>query len=61
MQRRKDTDASPYLNDPIALMHVLCIDGGITAPLILAAAAPSAPKLEPRSARNFDPPTVETV
>jgi hypothetical protein len=31
MQRRKNTDASPYLNDPIALMHVLCIDGGITA------------------------------
>ncbi len=39
MQRRKDTDASPYINHPIALVHVLCIDGGITEPVILAAAA----------------------
>jgi guanosine-3',5'-bis(diphosphate) 3'-pyrophosphohydrolase len=39
MQRRKDSDASPYINHPIALMHVLCIDGGINEPLILAAAA----------------------
>src|ERR1700741_3989165 len=39
MQRRKDSDASPYINHPIALMHVLCIDGGITDPVILATAA----------------------
>jgi GTP diphosphokinase / guanosine-3',5'-bis(diphosphate) 3'-diphosphatase len=26
MQRRKDNDASAYINHPIALMHVLCID-----------------------------------
>jgi GTP diphosphokinase / guanosine-3',5'-bis(diphosphate) 3'-diphosphatase len=39
MQRRKDSDASPYINHPIALMHVLCIDGGIRVPRILAAAA----------------------
>ena len=39
MQRRKDSDASPYVNHPIALMHVLCIDGGIIDPVILAAAA----------------------
>jgi len=39
MQRRKDEDASPYINHPIALMHVLCIDGGVTDPTILAAAA----------------------
>jgi GTP diphosphokinase / guanosine-3',5'-bis(diphosphate) 3'-diphosphatase len=39
MQRRKDSDASPYINHPIALMHVLCIDGGIRDPRILAAAA----------------------
>src|ERR1700730_11182145 len=39
MQRRKDSDASPYINHPIALMHVLCIDGGISDPIILAAAA----------------------
>ena len=38
MQRRKDADASPYINHPIALMHVLCIDGGIRDPVILAAA-----------------------
>src|SRR5262249_25465968 len=39
MQRRKDTDASPYINHPIALIHVLCIDGGISEPVVLAAAA----------------------
>jgi guanosine-3',5'-bis(diphosphate) 3'-pyrophosphohydrolase len=39
MQRRKDSDASPYINHPIALMHVLCIDGGVTGPEVLAAAA----------------------
>src|SRR6266853_552948 len=39
MQRRKDSEASPYINHPIALMHVLCIDGGISDPLVLAAAA----------------------
>src|SRR5262245_42748872 len=39
MQRRKDSDASPYINRPIALMRVLCIDGGIRDPRILAAAA----------------------
>src|SRR6267154_5131596 len=39
MQRRKDSEASPYINHPIALMHVLCIDGGITDQLVLAAAA----------------------
>jgi guanosine-3',5'-bis(diphosphate) 3'-pyrophosphohydrolase len=39
MQRRKDSDASPYINHPIALMHVLCLDGGVSDPLVLAAAA----------------------
>jgi GTP diphosphokinase / guanosine-3',5'-bis(diphosphate) 3'-diphosphatase len=39
MQRRKDSDASPYINHPIALMHVLCLDGGITDPVVLSAAA----------------------
>jgi GTP diphosphokinase / guanosine-3',5'-bis(diphosphate) 3'-diphosphatase len=39
MQRRKDNDASPYINHPIALMHVLCLDGGINDPVVLAAAA----------------------
>jgi (p)ppGpp synthase/HD superfamily hydrolase len=27
MQRQKDSDANPYINHPIVLMHVLCIDG----------------------------------
>ena len=39
MQRRKDADASPYINHPIALMHALCIDAGVTDPTILVAAA----------------------
>lgn len=29
-QRRKDADASPYINHPIALAKVLCVEGGIT-------------------------------
>jgi GTP diphosphokinase / guanosine-3',5'-bis(diphosphate) 3'-diphosphatase len=37
-QRRKDTDASPYINHPIALANVLCNEGGIADPVILAAA-----------------------
>jgi GTP diphosphokinase / guanosine-3',5'-bis(diphosphate) 3'-diphosphatase len=39
MQRRKDGDASPYINHPIALVHVLCIDAAVTDPVVLAAAA----------------------
>jgi guanosine-3',5'-bis(diphosphate) 3'-pyrophosphohydrolase len=37
-QRRKDADASPYINHPIALANVLSNEGGITDPVILAAA-----------------------
>lgn len=32
IQRRKDSDGSPYINHPIALMHVLCIDGASRSP-----------------------------
>jgi GTP diphosphokinase / guanosine-3',5'-bis(diphosphate) 3'-diphosphatase len=39
MQRRKDSDASPYINHPIALMHILCLDARIVDPVVLAAAA----------------------
>jgi GTP diphosphokinase / guanosine-3',5'-bis(diphosphate) 3'-diphosphatase len=39
MQRRKDEDASPYINHPIALMKVLCIEAGVRDPTILSAAA----------------------
>ena len=39
MQRRKDREASPYINHPIALMSVLCVEGGVHDPSILAAAA----------------------
>ncbi len=39
MQRRKDHDASPYINHPIALMSVLCIEAGINDVCVLAAAA----------------------
>lgn len=37
-QRRKDAGASPYINHPIAVANVLCNEGGITDPVILAAA-----------------------
>ena len=37
-QRRKDAEASPYINHPIALADVLVNEGGITDPEILSAA-----------------------
>jgi guanosine-3',5'-bis(diphosphate) 3'-pyrophosphohydrolase len=37
-QRRKDADASPYINHPIALANVLANEGGITDAVVLSAA-----------------------
>jgi len=37
-QRRKDADASPYINHPIALANVLANEGGISDISILCAA-----------------------
>jgi len=37
-QRRKDRDASPYINHPIALADVLVNEGGITDHVIICAA-----------------------
>lgn len=37
-QRRKDVNASPYINHPIALANVLCNEGGITDASVLCAA-----------------------
>lgn len=37
-QRRKDTDASPYINHPIALARVLSVEGGIEDVDVLCAA-----------------------
>lgn len=37
-QRRKDVNASPYINHPIALANVLCNEGGITDEDVLCAA-----------------------
>lgn len=37
-QRRKDVDASPYINHPIALAEVLWHEGGVRDPVIIAAA-----------------------
>lgn len=37
-QRRKDADASPYINHPIALANVLANEGGITDVVVLSAA-----------------------
>jgi len=37
-QRRKDQVASPYINHPIALASVLVREGGVTDPVVLAAA-----------------------
>ena len=37
-QRRKDADASPYINHPIALAHLLATTGGIDDIVVLRAA-----------------------
>jgi guanosine-3',5'-bis(diphosphate) 3'-pyrophosphohydrolase len=37
-QRRKDAQASPYINHPIALANVLVREGGVTDPVVIAAA-----------------------
>jgi guanosine-3',5'-bis(diphosphate) 3'-pyrophosphohydrolase len=37
-QRRKDADASPYINHPIGLADVLANEGGIEDPVVLCAA-----------------------
>jgi guanosine-3',5'-bis(diphosphate) 3'-pyrophosphohydrolase len=37
-QRRKDADASPYINHPIELARVLVEEGGVTDVLVLCAA-----------------------
>lgn len=37
-QRRKDTDATPYINHPLAVACVLAEEGGVQSPEILAAA-----------------------
>jgi guanosine-3',5'-bis(diphosphate) 3'-pyrophosphohydrolase len=37
-QRRKDADASPYINHPIALARVLSEEGGVTNAQVLCAA-----------------------
>ena len=38
MQRRKDPDASPYINHPIALANVLANEGAVEDVVVLAAA-----------------------
>ncbi|MFN3725227.1 MAG: HD domain-containing protein [Allosphingosinicella sp.] len=37
-QRRKDADASPYINHPLALASILAVEGGVTDPATIAAA-----------------------
>ena len=43
-QRRKDAEASPYINHPIALAEVLAGEGGVTDLEVLAAALQDRPK-----------------
>ena len=37
-QRRKDADATPYINHPLALAECLVSEGGVTDPVVLCAA-----------------------
>ena len=38
-QRRKDADATPYINPPLALVHILSVEAGIDDADVLCAAA----------------------
>jgi guanosine-3',5'-bis(diphosphate) 3'-pyrophosphohydrolase len=38
MQRRKDAEASPYINHPLALAHILSREGRVDDPVVLCAA-----------------------
>src|SRR4051794_38560648 len=38
MQRRKDVDASPYINHPLALANILISEGHVEDPDVLVAA-----------------------
>jgi guanosine-3',5'-bis(diphosphate) 3'-pyrophosphohydrolase len=38
MQRRKDAEASPYINHPLALAHILSREGKVGDPVVLCAA-----------------------
>jgi (p)ppGpp synthase/HD superfamily hydrolase len=56
-QRRKDANASPYINHPIGLARVLRIDGGVDDPTVIAAALPlkrSVATLDADTRRQFD-------
>ena len=37
-QRRKDKGASPYINHPVTLAHILVTEGGVTDPIAIAGA-----------------------
>ena len=37
-QRRKDEDATPYINHPISLLHILAVEAGVTDTQLLCAA-----------------------
>jgi guanosine-3',5'-bis(diphosphate) 3'-pyrophosphohydrolase len=37
-QRRKDKEASPYINHPIELAHLLWNEGAVRDPMVIAAA-----------------------
>lgn len=37
-QRRKDAEASPYINHPIALANILTNEGGVRDPIVICAA-----------------------
>ena len=39
LQRRKDMEASPFINHPVALMSVLCVEAGVCDVEVLSAAA----------------------
>jgi len=47
-QRRKDADASPYINHPIALANLLANEGGIANEIVLCAEFCTTPSRTPK-------------
>ena len=41
LQRRKDVEASPFINHPVALMSVLCVEAGVCDVEVLECCCPS--------------------
>src|SRR4030066_90707 len=56
-QRRKDAEASPFINHPIGVAHVLAAEGAVTDPAVLVAA--NLPDKISTTRHTTDPPPAD--